>query len=135
MKTQVIDRTQGGSAETVKVGDEGYFWDGTGGFVLKAKIYKIESEQRFPYVTANEKAYAHFSRTIPDWFLPAEKKPIELVKVIYDDGIVLNANLSPSSFKTIERIVMNVHGFDLIKGTTEDGPVYWYLGHWHDGVV
>ena len=35
MKTQIIDRTTGGSAETFKIGMEGYFWDAVFGPVRK----------------------------------------------------------------------------------------------------
>lgn len=56
-----------------KIGQEGYFWNNTNGPVLRTKIYKIDQDSRFPYITGDNSEYAHFSTTIPDWFLPTYK--------------------------------------------------------------
>jgi len=76
--------------------------------------------------------------TIPEWFLPSEakeKKGIELVKFINDNGNTGLPCTSPSEFKLVERISYDVAGFDLIKGTYESNQTAWYLGHWNDGVL
>ena len=119
MKTQIIDRTTGGSAETFKVGMEGYFWNNTGGPILKAKIEKINND-RYPYESPDGTATANFSPTIPEWFLPSEakeKKGIELVKCINSNGQTSTSKKKKKSFAIIERICRDVEGFDLLKCT------------------
>jgi len=72
MKTQIIDRTTGGSAEEFKIGMEGYFWDAVFGPVRKG-VYAGESCGNLINKDGGE-AFHHFSPTIPEWFLPSEAK-------------------------------------------------------------
>ena len=143
MKTQIIDRTTGGSAETFKIGMEGYFWDAVFGPVRKG-VYAGESCGNLINKDGGE-SFHHFSPTIPEWFLPseakAEKKGIELVKCIDSNGQTSNPFLTEKSFAIIERICRDVEGFDLLKCTKKEpdesvkAHEIWYLGHWNDGVI
>jgi len=140
MKTEIIDRTtHGGSAKESQVGKEGYFWDTENGLMMKdtlSYIRKCGNDYSF-IASINGSAYKYFSESIPEWFMPkdlTEKKPIELVWSIQDDGSTQKAGLNPLDFEKIERIAADVEGFDLLKCTNLGGVIF-YLGHWNDGVV
>jgi len=137
MKTQIIDRTTGGSAETFKIGMKGYFWDNETSIHLGV-LTGISKERAYPYERNSANNWVHFSPTIPEWFLPSEakeKKGIELVAYVTHKGGTCSSQIAPSEHKSLERIEQNVSGFDFIKGTTASGATYWYLGHWNDGVL
>ena len=144
MKTQIIDRTTGGSAETFKIGIEGYFWDTKGGAVRKGSLDKTNLSSMNPYTRKDGYNYVYFSPTIPEWFLPSdakEKKGIELVKCIDSNGQTSTPFLTEKSFAIIERICRDVEGFDLLKCTKKEPDEsvkpheIWYLGHWNDGTL
>jgi hypothetical protein len=141
MKTEIIDRTTGGSAEEFKIGTKGYFWDRETG-IHTGVLTSISKDRSYPYEKSHANNWLNFSPTIPEWFpkwhLPSEAKvetkPIELVKFIKPDGQTRTPTKGASEFETVERIHKDVEGFDLIKCTT--GPlVNWYLGHWNDGCI
>lgn len=145
MKTQIIDRTTGGSAETFKIGMEGYFWDTKGGAVRKGSLDETNLSSMIPYTRKDGYNYVYFSPTIPEWFLPSEakseKRGIELVKCIDSNAQTSNPFLTEKSFAIIERICRDVEGFDLLKCTKKEpdesvkAHEIWYFGHWNDGVI
>ena len=144
MKTQIIDRTTGGSAETFEIGMKGYFWDNENSIHLGV-LTGILKDQDMPYSRSSGNNWRHFSPTIPEWFLPseakAEKKGIEFVKCIDSNGQTSNPFLTEKSFAIIERICRDVEGFDLLKCTKKEpdesvkAHEIWYFGHWNDGVI
>jgi len=136
MKTEIIDRTtQGGSAKESLIGKEGYFWDNERGTLVKDKLSITYEGMEYSYKPFMDiHCWKNFSESIPEWFLPINKKPIELVSCIEGNGSTTRAMFDSTNFSKIERIAADVCGFDLLR-CTHSGRSLFYLGHWNDGIL